>query len=387
MRSGRFSSWDFGSIDATALIRRRPRILVVASDFPPRRGGIQLLLYRLVTNWERCEPHIVTLDGPSAREFDLALPMSVHRVRGGPIGHAGAVSLLNAFAVAQAARIRPNVVLSGHISVSLAARAAKRLLGSPYVQYAYGMELVNRPALTRPALAAADRVIAISRYTRDLARAYGAKPELLELIPPGVDLPSETHARRSVRPTVVTIARLDERYKGHDVLIRALPLIRARVPDVELIVVGDGRLRTFYEGLAASFGIAQLARFVGSVDDRTRDELLGRAHVFVMASRIPANQGGEGFGIAYLEAGARGVPVVAGNAAGARDSVRDGETGLLVDPTDHVAVADAVCDLLTDSEKARRFGQAGATHASQFAWEGIARRVEDVLLQVAAGVR
>jgi phosphatidylinositol alpha-1,6-mannosyltransferase len=86
-----------------------------------------------------------------------------------------------------------------------------------------------------------------------------------------------------------------------------------------------------------------------------------------------------------MEAAARGLPVVAGRAAGAVDAVQDGRTGLLVDPTDDRAVADAIGALLLDPQRARALGAAGATWAQDFTWPLIARRVEDALLEVMVG--
>ena len=123
--------------------------------------------------------------------------------------------------------------------------------------------------------------------------------------------------------------------------------------------------------------------FVGAVSDAERDRWVARARVFAMPSRLPpGGVGGEGFGIVYLEAAARGLPVVAGNVGGAVDAVVDGVTGLLVDPADPAAVADALVALLTDRERAEALGRAGAERAREFAWPEIARRVEDVLLEV-----
>ena len=85
-----------------------------------------------------------------------------------------------------------------------------------------------------------------------------------------------------------------------------------------------------------------------------------RAQLLAMPSRLPAGGfAGEGFGIVYLEAGAYGKPVVAGNVGGALDAVRDGETGLLVDPLDPLAVAEAIATLLSDRELAGRLGEGG----------------------------
>jgi phosphatidylinositol alpha-1,6-mannosyltransferase len=103
--------------------------------------------------------------------------------------------------------------------------------------------------------------------------------------------------------------------------------------------------------------------------------------VFAMPSRVPARSAGEGFGIVYLEAGVHGLPVVAGRAGGALDAVLDGSTGLLVDPTDHVQVAQAITRLLTDRESAARMGAAGSERARNFSWPIIAGRVEQLIVE------
>jgi phosphatidylinositol alpha-1,6-mannosyltransferase len=356
----------------------------VTPDFPPAFGGIQRLMHRLAENLARMNVRVVALDGADAERFDRTCGLDVVRVsQPSRAGHAGAIGLLNAAAVLEAMRFRAKVVLAAHINVSPAALAIRHLLRVPYVQYLHGRELVIRPRLTAAGLHGAAAAIAVSSYTERLAAAHGAKPERVHRIPPGVDFPVRSAFGRAESPTVVTIARLEQRYKGHDVLIRALPLVRSRVPGTRLIVVGEGPMQSIYENLATSLGLGGSVEFAGSLDDEARDRVLDRAHVFAMPSRLPLDGGGEGFGIVYLEAAVHGLPVVAGAVAGAVDAVVHGETGLLVDPTDHVAVADALTDLLKSRETAGRFGRAAAERAQEFAWPMIARRVEEVLLAVA----
>jgi phosphatidylinositol alpha-1,6-mannosyltransferase len=254
------------------------------------------------------------------------------------------------------------------------------------VQYFHAKEIGAKPALASFAARQAQATIAVSAYTADLVAATGSTPSRTHLIPPGVDLPVDTEPLPESRPTLLTIARLEDRYKGHDVIIRALPLIRAAIPDVQWIVIGEGPLRSGLEHLAAAHAVADSIRFLGAVSDEERNSWLRRADLLAMPSRLPDGDfAGEGFGIVYLEAGAYGKPVLAGNVAGALDAVADGESGLLVDPGDHLAVADGATRLLRDRELAQRLGAAGAKRARDFSWPRICERVEAVLLDQLEG--
>jgi phosphatidylinositol alpha-1,6-mannosyltransferase len=366
--------------------RALPRVLVLTPDFPPDFGGIQHVMHRLVEHWERVEAKVVTLEARRSSSAANAASFSIRRVRRPRrAGQASAVAVLNAWAVAESVRFRPAVVMSGHINVSPAALAARQLFGTPYVQYLHAAEMVVRRRLTRIGLRGAVAIVAVSAFTETLARQFGATAPI-HRIAPGVDLPERGEPLRSgsaPEPAVLCIARLEDRYKGHDVLLRAVPLIRARVPLLRVTIVGDGPLRPLYESLARSLGVDGTVRFAGAVSDSERDELLARAQVFALPSRVTAEGAGEGFGIVFLEAAARGVPAVAGNRGGAVDAVVDGSTGILVDASNHVAVADAISELLLDPDRARTLGDAAARRAREFAWPVIARRVEDVVLDVA----
>ena len=176
-----------------------------------------------------------------------------------------------------------------------------------------------------------------------------------------------------------------DRYKGFDVVMRAMPLVRAQVPGACWVVVGDGSLRSELQQTAARWGLSEYVSFLGAVDDDERDNLLRRASVFVMPSRVPAGRAaGEGFGIVYLEAGAAGLPVVAASEGGATSAVIDGVTGLLCDPRDHVAVADRIVRLLRNPDLARRLGEAGYARQRQLGWDRMAREVDVILRQLIA---
>jgi phosphatidylinositol alpha-1,6-mannosyltransferase len=279
-------------------------------------------------------------------------------------------------------RFRPDVTLAAHVVAAPAAAAIRAALGARTVQYAHANEIAGKPRLSAFAARRADVVIAVSSYTAALVEATGAHPADMRLIPPGVDLPSDSSPLRAERPTVLTVSRLKDSYKGHDVLIAALARVRERVPDLEWVIVGDGPLRGELEARARAAGLGDRARFLGAVSDEERDAWLRRADVFAMPSRLPeGGLAGEGFGIVFLEASAYGKPVVAGSVGGALDAVADGESGLLVDPGDAEAVGEAITRLLLDEELRLGLGRAGAQRAQGFAWPVIAARVQDVLLE------
>ena len=363
------------------------RTLVLTPDFPPAPGGIQHLVHRTVSHAPELECRVVTLDTPGAAEFDRAGTLDVKRLPGAA-GAPRPVSTLalNGAAVAQALAFRPEVVLSAHTVMSPGASLIRRVLGVPVVQYFHGKEIGVRPRLAGYAARNADACIAVSRYTSGLVAEAGGRPEKIHLIHPGVDLPGpRPTVEPADRPTVLTIARMEDRYKGHDVMVRAMSLVAARVPGAQWVVIGDGPLRAAIAELARSSGVGEdVIRFLGAVSDEERDAWLDRAHVFSMPSRMPAGgYVGEGFGIVYLEANAHGCPALAGGVGGAVDAVVDGQTGVLVDPEDHISVGNALVELLQNDSKREAMGRAGARRAEEFAWPRTAERVSRLVKEVA----
>ncbi len=339
----------------------RPRLLFLTPDFPPAHGGVQSLVHGLARALTGFEVVVLTLDGAGASSFDSGSGISTRRVTVRGRGPRRRVIALNAAAVRRAAAWRPDVVLSAHVVVSPAAAVIRRLFGARTVQYFYGNEILHRPRLAAFASRAADAPV---------AAAGGASA--VEVIPPGIDLVADGRGEAPEHPTLLTVAQLKHAYKGHDVVIEALAEVSARVADVRWVVIGEGPLRADLEGRVRVAGLGDRVRFLGEVADRERDRWMRRCEVFVMPSRLP----GEGFGIAFLEAGARGKPVVAGNVGGPLEAVEHGVSGLLVDPCDPRALADALSRLLLDRDLAGRLGRGGARRAREFAWPTIAARLE-----------
>jgi phosphatidylinositol alpha-1,6-mannosyltransferase len=186
------------------------------------------------------------------------------------------------------------------------------------------------------------------------------------------------------RPVVVCVSRLVPR-KGQDVLIRAMPEIRRRVPDAALLIVGGGPYRPRLEVMAAGEPDGSVI-FAGQVSEADLPRYYRAGDVFAMPCRT--RRGGlevEGWGNVFIEAAACGRPVVVGDSGGARESLVDGATGLLVDGANVGAVGEAVAALLGDPDLARAMGAAGRARVERhFTWPRAAGQLAGWLREAVA---
>ena len=302
---------------------------------------------------------------------------------------AGALARRSGAAFAWCAELKP----AGYPARWLSARHAV-----PYGVIVHGTELLLLQAkmhrsrfkrwTARQLLGGAAVVVANSRWTAALARtgldALG-RPTLardVRVVPlgttpshfrPGID-PRSVRAKYGLDggPWLLTVSRLDT-HKGIDTAIRALPAVRAAFPTVRYAVAGVGSHRPEFERLVATLGLGDAVRFLGFVADDELPALYNAADLYVGPSRR-YDLLAEGFGIALVEASACGLAVVAGDSGGVPDAVRDGETGLLVDPDDPAAVTVGITRLLGDPALRRRLGDAGRRAVeTYYNWDRVAR--------------
>ena len=219
----------------------------------------------------------------------------------------------------------------------------------------------------------ADLLLCVSRATAADAIGHGGNPSKVHVIPNGIDLTPIDQAgvydeSESSRPTLLTVARLLRR-KGVHRVIEAMPKVLSKIPNARYVVVGDGGYRDKLVQMAMESPARDAIEFTGPVSDAEKWKWYRKCSLFVMPSTI------EGFGIVYLEANAFGKPVIGGNVMGVPEAVVDGETGLLVDPLDVDAIADAIIGLLQNSSEARRLGENGRKRAERdYSWRANAEQ-------------
>ena len=155
----------------------------------------------------------------------------------------------------------------------------------------------------------------------------------------------------------MTVSRLVRR-KGHDQVLHVLAHIADRLPKFEYVIAGEGPARNELEALAIRLGLGSNVRFVGALDDEVLGAYYHFADLFIMLSKATEN-GVEGFGLTYVEAGASQTAVIGSNHGGAVEAVRHGETGLVIDPSNVGASGERVLELVNDSKQRAKFGEAG----------------------------
>lgn len=357
------------------------RLQVITPVFAPAVGGIESLALGLVERWPG-PVEVLTLREPGWQQWDEAAAYAVRRVANEPRGGRRSLLRLTRAATVHTRRFRPDIVLGMHVRCGYAAALARALSGAAWLQYYHAKEVPTWRGATRFCAARADHGIAVSRYTRSLVEAVATPANPLTVVPPGIPAPRPVHVVPRDRPTILTVARINDPYKGHDVLLDALPMIRQAVPDVLWTVVGVGDRLDWLRGQVAARGLDAQVEILGLVDDATRDALFASCDVFALPSRTSADgRAGEGFGIVYAEAAAAGLPVVAGDNGGVVDAVRHGVSGLLVDPADARQVADAISTLLRDDGRRAAMSAAAREWSRQFEWDTVAATVRDLALR------
>lgn len=374
--------------------------LLLALNFPPFGGGIARMMGEVAHRYPAESLTISTGTWEGSEASDPGFLQTIDRVavRAKRLRTLNGLIRWTARAASLVARTRPGFAWCDEVKpAGYAAAVLRGRYGLPFGVIAHGADWLLLEAKLRRSrvkrwaarriLSRCSVVVANSRWTADQARsvlgglgchALAADVRVVHLGTSPArfrpDLDAEPAHRRyglDGGPWLLTVARLDF-HKGIDTVIRALPAIRTAFPTVRYAVAGVGSRQRALEQLVASCGLGDVVRLLGFVPESDLPALYNAVDVFVLASRR-YDLLVEGFGIACVEASASGLPVIATRSGGLPEAVRDGETGLLVEPDDPAAVAAAAIRLLGDRALAARLGAAGrAAVETYYNWERVA---------------
>lgn len=218
----------------------------------------------------------------------------------------------------------------------------------------------------------------ISESTAEDIIARGVPREDVSIIHCGIDRHVYAHdpsVTKFEQPTILYLGRI-KKYKCIHHLILAFKRVKEEIPNARLMVVGDGDYLPALHELTATLGLTADVEFPGFVPSADKVRRMRRAHVAVLPSLK------EGWGLTNIESNSVGTAVVAADAPGLRDSVKDGQSGFLYPHGDIAALADRLLRLLRDEQLRRRIEEGGLAWAERFNWDNAAMKFNDLLTQV-----
>lgn len=343
-------------------------------------GGIASNLLSVYSRFSLNNLAVIAPECPGSQEFDAKQSYCAERIalHNSLRGLRGLEYMARTYQRARRlVRNNPQVVIHcSHIHAAFAARRLKRRSGTRYLVWTYALEIMDN-LLARPirsALSDADLVLTISEHTRDFLLSLGIPKARIAMVRPATSAERfrpglGAHALVASlglegKRVLLTMGTLNRRYryKGQDMVIRALPGVIRHFPDVVYLIAGAGDDGAYLERIARECGVAAHVRLLGRMPEEQIPLLYNCCDIFLLCSREEKTLRGtlvEGFGIVLVEASASGRPVIAGNSGGVPSAVRDGVTGLLVDPTSPASIRDAILRLLYDADLRRELGANG----------------------------
>ena len=346
------------------------RLLLITNDYPPRAGGIQRYLDSFISMY----PSEVRVLAPA----DLAADDEPEHVIRGPHRFMWPTPRVVSWVRAETAAFAPDAVLFGApLPLSYMIKTLRRSIDVPIGVLCHGAEVtipaafpVVRGVMVR-SLRRADVLFAVSQFTAEKVAALTRRPVVY--VGGAVDAAAFDPTRRSkkVRPVVGCVSRFVPR-KRQGMLIDAVASMRSQGRDVDLLLVGQGRLEQRLRVKARRKNLP--VRFEVEVPWDKLPDLYAEMDVFCMPCRSRwAGLEAEGLGLVFLEAAAAGLPVLAGRSGGAPETVVPGRTGYVVHDID--SVIEGVERVLDDPELAKSMGEAGRARIEQeFSWGRVVER-------------
>ena len=366
------------------------KVLLYSHEFPPFLGGLATSSMKLVKGISSYSHEVIAVVpsyDSTQKSIDADLDSKVYRIPF--LGNKIVKSIpflqqiIGFFALLYfILREKPEIVLfvteeaesvGGMVSRFVKFKSVVRVAGSGILTCFKGDKL-TKTLLKYPMgllYKKSERIIAVSNYTKSLLEDIGVDDSKISVVYNGVneDLLGKQKNSENIAKlkstlgineedkVIVTIARVLPR-KGQDYVIKALPKVLEKIPNVKYLVVGEGKYKNAFKELSQQLNIEENVIFTGGVNNSDIIDYLDLSDLFIMTNREWNNKV-EGLPNAIIEASSRGLPVIAGNHSGSREAVVNGETGFLVDSRNIDEISDAIIEILSDNNKRDDFGSNG----------------------------
>ena len=357
--------------------------LIITRSFPPEIGGMQNLLWGLTNELSKHYMLKVFADYyNNHKDFDEKVSFSIERV--------GGIKLLRKYRKAQLINEyikvnKINGIISDHWkSLELIKTDKKKicLIHSKEINHTKGSAL-NKRVLN--VLNNADKVVANSKFTKQLAISLGVEEQKIIVINPGIDpvkelekdyLTKVENLLKNKTPRLITVSRFDKR-KNHEKIIMSLRNLKQIYPSIIYICIGYGEEESNIKKLVKELGLTEQVMFFKDISSELKDSLLSKSNIFVMPSII-YKKSVEGFGIAYVEAAQYGVASIGGKDGGAADAIEHEKTGLICDGNSLDDIYSSI-NLMLENKKYLEYGKNAKDNVSKFYWSNIIEEYKKIL--------
>jgi phosphatidylinositol alpha-1,6-mannosyltransferase len=377
------------------------QILFITWNYPPKIGGMEIMLHSLVETLNI--NNVVYVIGPgSSDDSESAVDARVMRPK--IIGLPYFFLFSFVVGVYCQFRYRCDIILVGGALLTPIAYIIGILFNIPVVPIVFGLDLIYPnpiyQLMVRTILPRCSKIVAISQASMNAARERGVSPHKIEVIYPGIDFSEFSRLLNhdlgvdlglGDRPLLLSVGRLAKRKGVYEFISNSLPKIVKRYPDVLYLVVGDNPsyslahredMKTIIWKKVQEQVLEKNVLMLGRVSRKQLLNLYYSCDIFVFTG-IDVDGDMEGFGIVLIEANAAGKPVVATKVGGVTDAVENRFSGRLVSPGDWDEIANVVIDLLANEQERYALGNYGKARVeSEFDWGIIAAKYESILSEV-----
>ena len=357
--------------------------LIVTRSFPPELGGMQNLMWGLSRELSKNFMIKVFADFIEGhKDFDEQCSFTIERV--------GGIKLLRKYRKAQLINeyIKDNniegIIADHWKSLELIKTLKKKycLIHSKEINHTKGSSINKRVVKV---LNSCEKVIANSKYTKNLAVTCGISEDKIIVINPGID-PAEELDKKSLdkvesllkikSPRLITVSRFDKR-KNHEKIIMALRNLKQIYPDIVYVCIGHGDEEENIKTLVKELDLGNQVMFFKDISTNLKNALIAKSHIFVMPSII-YKKSVEGFGIAYVEAAQYAIPSIGATDGGAADAIDHEKTGLICDGNSLDELYSAISSML-ENKKYLELGKNAKEYVNKFHWSKIIEEYKKIL--------
>ena len=358
--------------------------LIITRTFPPDIGGMQNLMWGLTRSFSK--HHMVKVFADYAdnhKKFDESVAFSIERIGGAKVLR----KFRKAYLINEFLKNNKNIkgIIADHWkSLELIKSNKKKicLIHGKEINHDKG-SLLNKRVLK--VLNSTDKIIANSKFTKNLASEKGINADKIVVINPGVDeikpidkkfLKKAEDILGNKNPRLITVSRFDKR-KNHEKVIMALRNLKQLYPGIIYTCIGYGDEEKNIKNLVSELNLDNQVVFLKDVAQELKNALVSKSNVFVMPSIIH-KKSVEGFGIAYVEASQYGIPSIGGKDGGASDAIIDKETGVICDGNNLDDIYSSL-DLILKNNSYLELGKKAREHSLNFHWDKIVKEYLKVL--------